>query len=200
MVKLSRARRVPACRRVARDGLCQNVGMRSPAVALTALVLALSLAACAPQPAPQPTSTATTTPSATAEPQPTTEPFAGAPLAIECSALVTDQAMYDYNPNYGLDDTWRPVSGTLAAKAVALGGTACAWRNETGGELLIVAAAHPSDDDLAGLSTGAPFAVAGDTGTAQSFDNGYWVVTSSTEFLEAADAAPIVTAANAALR
>ena len=174
--------------------------MRSPAVALTALVLVLSLAGCAPQPAPQPTATATTAPSATSEPEPSTAPFPGAPLAIECSTLVTDQAMYDYNPNYGLDDSWRPVSGTPAAKAVDLGGTACAWRNETGGELLIVAAAHPSDDELAALGTGAPFAVTGDTGTAQSFDNGYWVVTSSTEYLEAADAAPIVTAANAALR
>lgn len=174
--------------------------MRSSAPALVALALALSIAGCAPQVEPQPTPTATTAPSATPEPTASAEPFAGAPLALECSQLVSDQAMYDYSPNYGLDDTWRPPSGSLAAKVVELEGTACAWRNETGGELLIVAAAHPADAELAELSAGAPFAVVGDTGTAQSFDNGFWVVTESTEYLEAGDAAPILKAANTGLR
>ena len=174
--------------------------MRSSAATLVAIVLALSIAGCAPQPEPHPAPTATVEPSATPEPTASAEPFAGAPLELECSALVSDQAMYDYSPNYGLDDSWRPAGGSLAAKAVELGGTACAWLNETGGELLVVAAAHPASAELAELSAGAPFAVAGDTGTAQSFDNGFWVVSQSTEYLEAGDAAPILKAANAGLR
>ncbi|MGV8884141.1 MAG: arginyl-tRNA synthetase [Microbacteriaceae bacterium] len=180
----------------------------SALIAPVALGLALAVVGCSPQPEPQPTATTEPTASATPDPETTDQPDAGGALDVPCSGLVSDAAMYEFSPNYGLDDSWTPAASSLAHKAVSLGGTACAWRNETGGELIVVAAAHPDAatyDALrakAGVSNSdtRAFSVTGDTGTAQSFEKGIWITAVSSEFLELVDAAPLLKAANAQVR
>jgi len=181
---------------------------RTTTLTLTALAtIALALTACAPQPGPAPEPSGSSRPNEgpSAAPEPTGQPSAGAPLTLRCSELVSDDAMYEYNPTYGLDDSWSPAAGSPAAIAVSLGGTACGWRTESSGELLVVAAARPSSaevDDLrvAAKATGdRAFHMDGQVGIAESFERGYWVVTASEEFFELADAAPVLDPAVAAL-
>jgi hypothetical protein len=92
-------------------------------------------------------------------------------------------------------------------------GLACAWVNQTSGELIEVSvanlpAAHLTQlkNDLVTTSNSVPtyevegyFKVNGSTGEAQAFSDPYWIVATSTAFFEPGDAQPIVAAAIAAL-
>lgn len=148
----------------------------------------------------------------TAQPAPVT-PEPGEPVTIGCDQLVTSDEMYEYNANFGLDSAFTPDAGSVAGQAVAAGGVACRWTNQTSGETIDVAVAHLSErdlsarkDELASSSTPvSDFGPAGYfdasdiTGVAQVFSGPYWVTATSVTFFEPADAAPIVAAALAAL-
>jgi len=165
---------------------------------------------------PAPTSSATTPASASPTPSPsatTADPVDGIPLTITCDQLIPAQAMYDYNPNFSLKADYKPASGSLAAEVVAQKGLACAWVNQTSGDLIEVSVAHlPAahleqlKNTLVTTSHSVPtydvegyFQLDGSIGQAQAFPDPYWLVATSTAFFEPGDAQPIVAAAISAL-
>jgi hypothetical protein len=122
--------------------------------------------------------------------------------------------MYDFNPNFSNIDGWTPASGTAAADALAADGVACRWKNDTSGEVIDVSVASFDTASLEALandtyadSTMVPtyggdeayFAVTDGVGEAVVFQDSYWVVVSSSYFLEPGDAEPIVASVLAAL-
>jgi len=141
-----------------------------------------------------------------------TVPSGGTPYSIDCDRLITRQQIYDFNPNFGLIDGASPAAGTAAAEAVRAGGTACEWMNQTSGELIEVAVADPGPSSLAKLRTeaaaGTPVAGYGDAayfsssgriGRVDVFQGEHWLVATSTYFGSADDAAPLLSAATAAI-
>jgi hypothetical protein len=179
----------------------------------TAAILIGLLTGCTPtaiaEPSPSP-SDGSTTPSA--EPS---EPAGevAAPIDVDCATLVSPDAMYAYNPNFGLSDGWKPETGSVPADAVARGGVACRWVNQTSGDTIDLSVANLTDDDLEAFknaavqeSTMVPtygdeayFEVVDGVGTAIVFDGSHWLVASSTYFFEPGDATEIVEAALSAL-
>ena len=189
-------------------------------VALAATV-ALGLAACVPEPGTSKTSSPTATdspsanpaPSSTISPTPTPSAAAATATKIPCGTLISAQAVYDFNPNFGLDTGFSPKSGTATAKAVADNGTACNWLNQTSGDIFTFAVARPVAAELASLkttaATGTPasglgdaayFSMSGGVGRVDVFRGAYWLVATSVYFGSAADASALVTTALAALK
>jgi hypothetical protein len=199
--------------------------LRSTVVAVAvAVTVALGLAGCVPEPgtsaspSPSGASTPSASPSTSATASPSTAPSpsvapAGTPTKVPCGTLVTAQAVYDFNPNFGLDSTFSPKSGTAAATAVADQGTACSWLNQTSGDTFAIAVARPAAPELASLrtkaATGAPasglgdaayFSTSGGVGRVDVFTGEYWLVATSVYFGSATDAKDLVTAALGALK
>ncbi len=179
-----------------------------PLLALLACAgLVLGLAACAPD-------DHTLSPTATAPGTfgPDDDPVNEA-IGINCQALVTDQAVYDWGSgNFAIDVDYEPAADSPAAEAVAAGGLACSWLNLTSGERLDVAVAILPADELAttrdaiaataaATDFGADgyFVVEAGAGRADAFTSDYWLTATSSAFGVAGDAAPIVSAALAAL-
>ncbi|MRG61725.1 iron ABC transporter ATP-binding protein [Agromyces sp. CFH 90414] len=151
-----------------------------------------------------PTDGATETP---AEPGPSEEP--SEPFAIACETLLTPEQVYAFNPNFGTDPGYDPSAASIVA-VVDEGGTACAWLNQTSGEVIEIAVATPAagalerhgNDAASSLNPvptyGTPPAVegyfkrSGSTGTAQVFSGPYWVVLESDALFEPGDAQQLV--------
>ncbi|HEU4808249.1 MAG TPA: arginyl-tRNA synthetase, partial [Homoserinimonas sp.] len=134
------------------------------------------------------------------------------PVTIDCNTLVSPQAVYDYNPNYGYQPDFTPAAGSDVATIVANQGVACNWVNQTSGVTFVIAVAQLAAGDLAGIRDGLPdssrvsgigdaayFSASGGLGVAQVFSGPYWVVATSPAFYEMADPRPILDAALAAL-
>jgi len=157
-----------------------------------------------------PTSKPTETPKPTATQPPVT---VGTPVTIDCNTLISPQAMYDFNPNFGLSDGFKPEAGSEAATIVAAKGLACQWVNQTSGEVIQVAVADLPADKLTALknsyvtsSNSVPtygvegyFEMDDSFGVAEAFSGSYWISARSNFFLEPGDAQPIIAAAIAGL-
>jgi hypothetical protein len=192
------------------------------------VIIALALAgavvtavtACAPETAatPDKTTTPTAAPSSTPEPTASATAAPGSiPVTIDCNTLISPQTMYDYNPNFGLSESYKPAAGTEAADIVGVAGLACAWINQTSGETVEVAVANLPAEKLTELKNefvtssnsvptyGDPtkvegyFELAEGVGQAQAFAGPYWISAASASFFEPGDAQPVVTAAIAGL-
>jgi hypothetical protein len=157
-------------------------------------------------PSEAPTSAPTTTP--------TDDPGGEAgPVDISCDDLVDPQAVYDFDPNYGLLDSWTPTGGSAAAEAVAADGIACRWVRESGGGTIDLSVARLDQEDIDAKKNAAfaesqmvptygdeaYFEVEGDVGTAIVFQGPYWLVISSVSFAEPGEPTPIIESALAAL-
>jgi hypothetical protein len=182
---------------------------------LPVLVVAL-LAGCAPSshsgkktPAPHHSAThsATATASETPSASPTPPPAAtGTPVNIQCSQVLTDQQIYDFNPNFVSDDgSYSPKSGSLAASMKAAAGVACGWVNETSADEIEISIELPTAAALAAAKaaaakgTPAPasgaevayFSESGGVGTTQLFQGSYWIAVASVDFVAPTDAQSI---------
>jgi hypothetical protein len=183
------------------------------AVAVAAGIAAsAALTGCTPSASPtaSPTaaatggSTATATPSAT--PTPTDPPT---PVGLTCEQVVTPDQLYAFNPNYGVDPDYAPKAGSLEKKIADWQGVACAWKNQTSGDVIEVAVARPPASQLEGLKNaaitssspvptyGVPPQVEGyfrpgTSGQVQIFRGTYWIVAESATFQEPGDAAPLI--------
>lgn len=156
-----------------------------------------------PDPAPDPTASAT--------PEPTGQP--GTPIARACTDVLSLQAVYDFNPNFGTDPAFSPAAGSEAAAAVARGGFACGWVNQTSGSTFHLAVSHPSDREQDALEDAAEargtefdlddadgwFAVVDGLGTAWIEVDDLWVVLTGADFGAPADLAGLAQAAVDAL-
>lgn len=131
-------------------------------------------------------------------------------VGINCRELVSDQVVYDWgNGNFSLSVDYEPTAGSAAAQVVAEGGLACSWVNLTSSETVDIAVASASSDDLAtaastAAAAGEPAPVISDNayfdgGHVDVFTDRYWITADSTWFGSADDAAPLLTAAIAAL-
>lgn len=199
---------------------------RAQLLAAIAVTVTLGLAGCAPgmtetktsTPPPSqaaveaPTQQAAPMPTATPTPTPTVAIPPGTPTKIACSALLSAQAVYDFNPNFGLDKNFTPKSASAAATAVAARGTACNWLNQTSGEVITISVARPAAAHLAALKAGAAtgtstaglgdaayFSTSAGKGRMDVFRGPYWLVVTSGYFASARDASVIVTTAMGAL-
>ena len=175
------------------------------------LLLAGTLLAACTTPEPEPAPTSSTSPSASETPEPSSEPSetpSSRPVDIRCDELVTPQAMYDFNPNFSLIDSWSPSAGSAAGQAVAADGVACRWQNDTSGDTIDVSVASFDEAGIAqkqadaASGTSAPygwFRIADGAGEAITFEGSYWLVVRSVWFTDPGDATPLVDAALSAL-
>jgi hypothetical protein len=178
-------------------------------VALLLGLVFLALTGCAAElPLPLPTFTGSPTPSASPTESAVPE-NAGTPIGLSCDELVSPQAMYDYNPNFGLNDSYVPAAGSAAARILDFNGLACSWVNQTSGEMIAVSVADlpaatlskikgdltASSKPVTAFGPSGYFTVASGKGAADALNGPYWVDASSTAFGEAGDAQPIVAAA-----
>jgi hypothetical protein len=161
-------------------------------------------------PSPSPSSSATASSSPSPSASPTANPV---PVTRTCDQLVSRQAMYDFNPNFGLLASFTPKPGSSAAIALAKKGVACSWLQQTSRDTIELSVANLPTGDIAALKSGlnssskatsafaAPgyFTVEGGVGEAQVFTGSYWVVARSTFFSEPGEAAQIVNPAIASL-
>lgn len=183
----------------------------SPVVApALAVLLAALVAGCTPTTeAEEPTPSATSVPSATSSPssapspspsEPTPQPSASAtlptsgldalPLGIPCDELVSPQALYDFNPNFGSDPA--PQQSELVETIVASGGIACGWLNQTSGARISVGVIRLTPDSIDAVRSTAPdraepsavipdgfFRVSGGSGHTEIIGEDYWIVIDS---------------------
>lgn len=192
------------------------------ALAGLSVVVAVSLSGCLspgddllptiPPSSPEPTQSTTESPIPT--PNDSADPVEKpTPVSIPCSSVVDAQTMYDFNPNFGLLDSFSPEAGTLTARAANDKGTVCRWINQTSGATIDVSISQPGANALAaarsaaesgtsvsGLGDAAYFSSSGGTGVVQVFAGPYWVTTISDYFSSAGDATSIASAAVAATR
>ncbi|MFC6357415.1 iron ABC transporter ATP-binding protein [Luethyella okanaganae] len=185
-------------------------------LALVPAIVAIGLlAACTPgtTPTASPTAAPSDGPSdrPSADPEPTPVP-AGTPIPLSCEQLLTADDVYAFNPNFGTAPDYSPTSGSGAAAAVDDKGLACGWLNQTSGELIEIAVAKPSEqqlstrkNDAAVESSAVPtygtppevdgfFTKRAGSGEAQVFRGKYWVVASSPAFFEPGDVQPLIAA------
>ena len=171
-------------------------------------ITALTLGACAPddhQLGPAPTGEGTF--------DPATDPV-NASVGLNCGELLTDQVVYDWGSgNFALDVDYEPAAGSAAAQIVTEGGLACRWVNLTSSETVDVAVAAPestvlesaaataaeSAEPATAISPTAYFSSADGIGRVDAFTDRYWLTAQSSWFLGQEDAAPLITAAIAAL-
>ena len=178
-------------------------------------LLALALVGCVPESSAGPTHSASAsatpsdTPTASVTPSPTpTTGTAAVPVSVACDTLVPPQTIYDFNPNFTLQTSYAPKSGTPEYTAAADRGTACGWVNGTSSDTVAVAVARPGSVELASIkaaaSAGTPISGFGDAAyfSGDRFDvfrGGYWFVAVSTYFSSATDASAIMKSALASV-
>lgn len=134
-------------------------------------------------------------------------------MSIPCESVVSAQTMYDFNPNFGLLDSFTPDVNTLVARAVTDDGTTCRWVNQTSGVTIDIGLSSPGPTAFAaakaaakagrsvgGLGDEAYFAASGGLGVIQAFTGSIWITVSSEYFTVPNDATTIMTDAVAAAR
>ncbi|HEY8282540.1 MAG TPA: iron ABC transporter ATP-binding protein [Leifsonia sp.] len=189
--------------------------LRAAAAITTVLGCALALSACAPtasraSSASSGASTAGGSAAPVASPTPTPTPTEPpTPVTLSCDQILTPDQVYAFNPNYGTDPGYAPKKGSLEARIADWKGVSCAWKNQTSGDVVEVAVAHPPASQLEGLKNaaittadpvptyGVPpqvegYFAKGTAGQVQVFRGPYWVVAESTSFFEPGDVAPIM--------
>ncbi|MCX7521152.1 iron ABC transporter ATP-binding protein [Microbacterium sp. STN6] len=188
------------------------------AAAVLGLVGTALLAACASTPetthSPSSSTTSKAKPGKThsdppvASSTPTPKPT---PVTLSCDQLMTRDQVYALpgaGPNIGTDPAYAPEKDSLAATIVADAGVACGWMNQTSNDKIAFAVARPAASELDALKDkaisssdavptyGVPpevegyFTARGGVGEVQVFSHGYWIVGTSTTFLEPGEPAP----------
>ena len=204
--------------------LTSRLARRSPstgvAVVAVAIAVVVSLTGCVPGVVEPTTGPSGEGPSASAGPSssPGTPSETSAPaekptpLSISCSAVVSAQAMYDFNPNFGLLDSFTPAANTLAAQALADEGTVCRWMNQTSRVTIDFGLSSPGPTAFAaakaaaqggtavsGLGDEAWFSVSGGVGVLQAFTGSVWITAASEYFASPQDAVTLMADAVAAV-
>ncbi len=113
------------------------------------------------------------------------------PINLDCEEVLTAQALYEFNPNFGTDPRYT-VSG-LASRALDFGGVACGWMNQTSLETLAIAVARLDSTELSEVRNRASsefgvialpesdgyFSDPNGVGVVEAFLDDYWVIVES---------------------
>lgn len=174
---------------------------------VTAIALVMALSSCTPErealspPDASPTPSVSSGPETEApSPAPVEPSVTGIPFGLDCKQVLTADAMYLFNPNVGTDPAFDPSA--LAEEALAYGGVACGWINQTSSDTFSVAVARFDEVNLAAIraeAASAPGAVAligtdgfftmtSGVGIVEAFIRDYWVVVESPAFRAPGDA------------
>lgn len=159
-------------------------------------------ASASPSASPEPSATPEPSPSAPTEEPDGVEALASVPLGVGCDALVSPQALYDFNPNVGTDPAFDAGSWTLAPAVAALQGSTCGYLNQTSGEKLAVSVARVAPESVDALaaqvaSRGPAFRTAGATSTLEVVAGDRWIVVEAPSFFGERDLQALVDAARA---
>lgn len=136
-------------------------------IVLSTTVTSSLLAGCATSSLKEPTQNQTVegrlpvTPSA-ATPAPSgseSESLHGVPVGHTCQNLISLQALYDFNPNFSLTTSQKPIQPTVSAPYERLAGITCLYMNQTSGEVIQLSIAKITEDAL--QIPGTAFATAG---------------------------------------
>lgn len=197
--------------------------------ALSALVagsiLVMGLAGCvdATEPEAMPSTSSTPSPSTSPSDEPTAEPspspsmeppaqggLEALPFDATCEQLVSAQALYDYNPNYGTDPA--PSPGETITAIGQAGGVTCGWLNQTSSDRIAAGVIRLSPASLASVQATVPdraeptdaiengwFSVNGSVGRLELFVGEHWVVVEGVAFIDATEAATFAQAIRASL-
>ena len=192
---------------------CDLVSADKPTMSTSIAPAAGASASVSPSPSPDSRESARPTPSPSASASASASAGSGAvAVAIPCSALVSEQTIYNFNPNFTRKTTFSPASGSAAAQAVANLGIACGWVNNTSSDTVTISVAKPGPATLtalkasasdgtavAGLGDKAYFSLSGGVGRIDAFKVKYWLTATSTYFSSAEDAATLMRSAVSAL-
>lgn len=182
---------------------------------LAASILLAGLAGCvdATEPEAGPSASSTSSPSASPSEEPTEEPspapsieppaqggLEALPFDATCEQLVSPQALYDYNPNYGTDPA--PVPGETITAIGQAGGVTCGWLNQTSSDRIAAGVIRLTPASLASVQATAPdradrtdaiengwFRANGSVGHLEFFSGEHWVVVEGAALIDAAEAA-----------
>jgi hypothetical protein len=120
-----------------------SLRFRTIVVASLVATAALTLSACqAAPPAPTETPRASSVTSATPTPTETTPAGDYYPFAVECSALMPDDVVFGFNPNYVLDNSGAMASANSSDLVKAMEGTTCNFVNQSSQAALTISVAH----------------------------------------------------------
>lgn len=183
----------------------------------TIFFLVLGTSACTSNPvapaSPRPSSSVIPNPSSSPNPtqQATSdekEPVndVATPFSKPCDQIITDQQIYDYNPNITLyaDATLEPDA--LHSKIAQWSGKNCAWIHQSNQSMIRISIAKPPAAELETLKNtamssgslvptyGVPPTVEGyfSPETVQIFSHSHWIVATSNMFLEPGDASALM--------
>ncbi len=121
------------------------MSLRFRTIVVTSLVAtaALTLSACqAAPPTPTETPRASSVTSATPTPTETTPAGDYYPFAVGCSALMPDDVVFAFNPNYVLDNSGAMASANSSDLVKAMEGTTCNFVNQSSQAALTISVAH----------------------------------------------------------
>lgn len=126
-----------------------NTRFRNIAVTSLVAAAALSLGACQTH-SPEPTETPSASSVESATPTPTESAPEGDyyPFAVECSALMPEDTIFAFNPNYILDNSGAMASANSSDLVKAMEGTTCNYVNQSSQASLTISVA-----DLTPVST-----------------------------------------------
>jgi hypothetical protein len=126
-------------------------------------------------------------------------------VELTCDAVLTQDDVYAFNPNYGTAPDFSPEAGSDAAIAEKFDGVACGLLNQSSGAIISVSIAAPNEvlrnqqyDAAVAQSTPVPtygdapevegfFTSTNGVGQAQIFTDTYWVTMNSADFFEPGD-------------
>jgi hypothetical protein len=121
------------------------VNVRFQTIVVTSLVAAsaLMLTACQASP-PEPTETpqSSTVESVTPTPSETTPAGDYYPFAVECADLIPEDTIFEFNPNYVLDNSGAMASANSSDLVKAMEGTTCNCVNQSSQASLTISVAH----------------------------------------------------------
>ena len=120
-----------------------NVRFRTIVVASLVAAAALILTACQAAP-PKPTETPKSSPVESATPTPSETTPAGDyyPFAVECADLIPEDTIFEFNPNYVLDNSGALAAANSSDLVKAMEGTNCNYVNQSSQASLTISVAH----------------------------------------------------------
>lgn len=135
----------------------------------------------------------------------------GIPLDIDCLDVISLEALYDFNPNFGSSATIEMSPRT--ERVLGFEGIACGWTNQSSGDSITTAVARFSASDLSVIRAESEavqrpeivmdsavfFWRNADVGSLEAFARDYWIVIESSTFSDQSDALPLLDAIVASL-